>query len=94
MSAVYMLRAFRRVFLGPPKTVPTHAAVESSVAAPVAVGDLFGSQRWALAILLVGLVVVGFRPGMLVNLVRPALEPASTSPGTAIVQPAAALPPS
>ena len=30
MSAVYMLRAFRRVFLGPPKPAPTHLPAEGA----------------------------------------------------------------
>ena len=76
MSAVYMLRAYRRVFLGPPKPQPAHAHADGG-AAPVAAGDLFGSQRWALALLMVGLVVVGFRPSVLVNLVRHSLQPAA-----------------
>ncbi len=41
----------------------------------MAVGDLVGGQRWALALLMIGLVVVGFRPGVLLNLVRPSLQP-------------------
>ena len=74
MSAVYMLRAYRRVFLGPPKPLPAHAHTDGG-AAPIAAGDLLGSQRWALALLMVGLVVVGFRPSVLVNLVRHSLQP-------------------
>ncbi len=74
MSAVYMLRAFRRVFLGPPRAPLAHQSTEG-VAAPAAMGDLVGGPRWALALLVIGLVVVGFRPGVLLNLVRPSLQP-------------------
>ena len=103
MSAVYMLRAFRRVFLGPPKSLPAHVHAEG-VAVPVAAGDLFGGQRWALALLMVGLVVVGFRPGVLLNLVRPSLptanslnvdsvQPSFSGVGPALDSPGAAVPP-
>lgn len=63
MSAVYMLRAYRRTFLGEPN--PETAATTLS--------DLTGHRRWALALLLVGLVAVGFRPALLVNLLKPIL---------------------
>ncbi len=80
MSAVYMLRAFRKVFLGPPRTAPTHLPESGAAVAPVATGDLIGSRRWALALLMVGLVVVGFRPGVLLRLIRPTLESSVTVP--------------
>ena len=70
MSAVYMLRAFRRVFLGEPRVTP-----DNLPAAPFgAFTDLVGGRRWALALLVVGLVVVGFRPGVLMNAVKPAIH--------------------
>ena len=87
MSAVYMLRAFRRVFLGPPKTALAHSSAEDA-AAPIGLSDLVGGQRWALALLMAGLVVVGFRPGVLLNLVRPALQQASGQDVESVQQPA------
>ena len=65
MSAVYMLRAYRRVFLGEP------AAVSDEATAPLS--DLFGGRRWALVILMAGLLTIGFRPSLLVNLLKPAV---------------------
>ncbi len=62
MSAVYMLRAYRRVFLGEPR--------EGEAAAT---SDLSGNRRWALALLLVGLITIGFRPSLFVNLLKPIL---------------------
>ena len=70
MSAVYMLRAYRRVFLGEARVTS-----ENVPAAPaVAFADLTGSRRWALALLIVGLVVVGFRPGTLADSIKPAIN--------------------
>ena len=90
MSAVYMLRAYRRVFLG-----KSRVAEGDVPAAPAdAFADLVGGRRWALALLITALVVVGFRPDVLVNAIRPAINyslPADTGkpvPETA-AQPAA-----
>lgn len=67
ISAVYMLRAYRRIFLGERKA----PAGEQHPG----FGDLTGKRRWALVLLMAGLVVVGFRPSVLLNLVKPALTP-------------------
>jgi NADH-quinone oxidoreductase subunit M len=67
MSAVYKLRAYRRIFLGEAREQPTGATRP-------ALTDLFGSQRWALILLIVSLLVVGFQPSVLVDAVRPALQ--------------------
>ncbi len=70
MSAVYMLRAYRRVFMGKPRVTEGDAP-----AAPAnAFADLVGGRRWALALLITALMVVGFRPDLLVNTVRPAVD--------------------
>ena len=70
MSAVYMLRAYRRVFLGEPRV-----STENVPAAPTgAFADLVGGRRWALALLIVALVVVGFRPDVLLNPIKPAIN--------------------
>ena len=69
ISAVYMLRAYRQIFLG---TVRPEVAGHSGVN-QVAVGDLAGGRRWALGLLVAGLVVVGFRPQVMLNLITPSL---------------------
>ncbi len=91
MSAVYMLRAYRRIFLGEARVSP-----DSVPAAPAgAFADLVGGKRWALALLIVGLVVVGFRPDLLLESVKPAIyyslpdEPGQPSAATAPLQPPA-----
>lgn len=63
ISAVYMLRAYRRVFLGPPGELPT--------ADPAA---LTLAQRLPLFLLLAALLVVGFYPSLLMNLAQPVLH--------------------
>ena len=85
MSAVYMLRAYRRVFLG-----KSRVSDDDVPAAPAgAFADLVGGRRWALALLIVALVVVGFRPDVLLNSIQPAVNyslPAETgkpAPATA-----------
>ncbi len=69
VSAIYMLRAYRRVFLGPLRSTSADVAAAGH---PVT-DDLSGNRRWALALLMAGLVVVGFRPGLLVNALQPVL---------------------
>ncbi len=89
MSAVYMLRAYRRVFLG-----ESRVRRDDAPAAPVgAFADLVGGRRWALALLIVSLVVVGFRPDILLDSIKPAIryslpaEPSEHAPAAA-AQPA------
>ena len=77
ISAIYMLRAYRCVFLGQLRRV----TADGQTAGLGSAGDLLGNQRWALALLLVGLVAVGFRPTLLVNPLQPVLTkllPANT----------------
>ena len=77
MSAVYMLRAYRQVFLGEARVTSDNVP-----AAPAAAfADLTGGRRWALALLIVGLVVVGFRPGTLVEAIRPSIQYALPTKG-------------
>jgi NADH-quinone oxidoreductase subunit M len=64
ISTVYMLRAYRRIFFGP---LPD-ALRDQTDAGP--------GIRWPLALLLAGLLVVGFQPSLLVNLIRPSVLPA------------------
>ncbi len=61
ISAVYMLRATRRIFMG-----------EAPADAPV-VADLAGAGKLAAILLLVALLVLGFCPNLLLNLLKPAL---------------------
>ena len=61
ISAIYMLRAYRRVFLGP--------LAERWAGLP----EISGLPRIAVAILLVVMLVFGFFPQILVNLIAPAL---------------------
>lgn len=77
MSAVYMLRAYRRTFLGEP------LAVAAEGGPPL--GDLLGNRRWALALLLVGLLTIGFRPSLLVNLLKPILTQRAPAAAEAVV---------
>ena len=59
ISAVYMLRAYRKTFQGEP------GETES-------IADLDGYERWPVIILIVTLLAVGFLPGVFVNLIQPA----------------------
>ena len=59
ISAVYMLRAYRKTFQGEP------GETES-------IADLDGYERWPVIILIVTLLAVGFFPGVFVNLIQPA----------------------
>lgn len=69
VSAIYMLRAYRRVFLGQLRRTQADAgAAEYSLAEDLAV-----SKRWPLALLVAALVVVGFQPKLLVDALKPVL---------------------
>ena len=73
MSAVYMLRAYRRVFLGQTsRSAPGAMAAETGTSQPK-LSDLLDGRRWAMVLLIVGLVVVGFRPRTLLDTVKPAI---------------------
>lgn len=90
VSAIYMLRAYRRVFFGHLREA--FAGGESTGTSKLS--DLVGGRRWALAILLVGLVVVGFQPGRLVRALNPVLIrtlPANVTGTTAAVLPPATV---
>ena len=63
ISAVYMLRAYRRIFLGTQN--------ERWAGLP----DLVGSPRIALTVLITVMLVTGFVPQLLVKLIAPALLP-------------------
>jgi NADH-quinone oxidoreductase subunit M len=91
MSAVYMLRAYRQIFLGERRVLAVAATAEHAhkPAELPHYHDLSVSRRWALYLLLAGLVVVGFRPRTLLNLVRPVMTQL-TETGAGAAQAAAA----
>ncbi len=60
ISAVYMLRAYRRVFWG-----SRGAAVKDDVA------DISPGARWVIILLIAALLVTGFRPGLLLEYLNP-----------------------
>ena len=62
MSAVYMLRAFRRVFKGEVSEISARGS------------DLTGAERLPAVLLLAALLAVGFVPGLLMNAIKPAVE--------------------
>jgi NADH-quinone oxidoreductase subunit M len=62
MSAVYMLRAYRAIFLGEPaRDMLTWT-------------DPVKSLRWPVILLLAGLLIAGFAPGVFLAYVRPSIE--------------------
>ena len=69
ISAVYMLRAYRRVFLGPvrPELASFAGQEQTSFADPAV------QTRWALGLLIAGLLIFGFRPQIMVGLIKPSL---------------------
>ena len=82
VSAIYMLRAYRNVFLGKMRHEPDEVQVDHGTS----LTDLLGNRRWSLALLLAGLLVVGFQPRLIVNPLRPvlsALLPANVVDATA-----------
>lgn len=63
ISAVYMLRAYRAVFLG-----------ECDTKRWKSLPDLRGTERWAVILLLAGLLLAGFWPKPFLDLLTPALN--------------------
>jgi NADH-quinone oxidoreductase subunit M len=61
ISTVYMLRAYRRIFFGP---LPEALREQTDVGI---------NTRWPLVLLLAALLVVGFYPSALVNLIKPSI---------------------
>ena len=97
MSAVYMLRAYRRTFQGPLRAefapAPATGTIDPDVAAvPVVLGagrgDLPNFLRWPIVLLLVGLVIVGFQPKRMLDKITPGLaaliNPATSQADTAV----------
>ena len=68
ISAVYMLRAYRKIFMG-------DAMKNSPVAkANTPMSDLTWGERLPLLLLLGALLIVGLRPGLLLDLLTPTIE--------------------
>ncbi len=63
ISAVYMLRAYRAIFMGPPN--------EYVKAAP----DLAPALRWPIVLLIAATIIVGFFPNTLLHILRPTFAP-------------------
>ena len=59
ISAVYMLRSYRKTFQGDCGETGT-------------IPDLSGAERWPVIVLIVALLAVGFFPGVFANLIEPA----------------------
>lgn len=60
ISAIYMLRAYRRIFWG-----ARGSAVGDGIA------DVSSGVRWAVILLLAALLLTGFRPGLLLDFLNP-----------------------
>ncbi len=73
MSAVYMLRAYRRVFLGATNRSAPDAMQTDTGAGRPDLSWVTAGRRWAVVLLIVGLIVVGFRPSALLDTVQPAI---------------------
>lgn len=78
ISAVYGLRAYRNIFMGPR---------DPAIAAPTT-GDLNWADKWPIVMLIAALLLVGFMPDLLLKYVAPvseafapAAEIATQSPG-------------
>lgn len=63
ISAVYMLRTYRKIFMGPPGELPVNDPP-----------PLTASDRVPLFLLLGALLVVGFQPNLLIHLSQPVIE--------------------
>jgi NADH-quinone oxidoreductase subunit M len=62
ISAVYMLRAYKRIFLGEP------------AGRTLALTDTIGSSRWPIILLIATLMITGFAPRTLLNYVKPSVQ--------------------
>lgn len=70
ISAIYMLRAFGSVFLGKP-----HSRLDPDLA------DTGAGNRFVFGLLTAALLLFGFAPGLVTNLVVPAIQAASSLAG-------------
>jgi NADH-quinone oxidoreductase subunit M len=62
ISAVYMLRAYKQIFMGP---------TAKSVAGWT---DIVGAARWPVLLLIAALMIAGFAPRTVLNYVKPSVE--------------------
>ncbi len=82
ISAVYMLRAYRRIFQGEPSAAmitvdeatpsPTLGLTAAVTEKPALDGVTF-DLRWSLILLVAGLLIVGFYPRRLLDMIAPSL---------------------
>ncbi|MBV9127590.1 MAG: NADH-quinone oxidoreductase subunit M [Verrucomicrobia bacterium] len=83
ISAVYMLRAYRRIFQGEPAVTDEKASSAVALTEP-ALSETAGARsvlpaalapalRWPLILLLAGLLLVGFYPRRLLDMIAPSL---------------------
>jgi NADH-quinone oxidoreductase subunit M len=63
VSAIYQLGAVKAVFFGPFKEKFAHAQDLTTFA-----------QRWPYLMLIAGLLILGFAPGVLLNLIQPSVK--------------------
>ncbi len=63
ISAIYMLRAYRRIFWGTRGAVVTEA-----------IADVSPAVRWSVILLLAGLLITGFRPSLLLDYINPVFD--------------------
>ncbi len=70
ISAVYMLRAYRQTFLG---AVRSEVVGQPDLGQTTSRGDLVGSQRWAIGLLVAGLLIIGFKPQVMLDLLTPSI---------------------
>ncbi len=78
LSAVYMLRAYRRVFLG--ESASTSIAGDAAPVHALTLTDPTDQRRWALVLLVVGLIAVGVHPSMIVNPIKRLMRASLTAP--------------
>ncbi len=65
ISAVYMLRAYRKMFMGSPSKLSGDTS---------GLTDLTWAERLPLLLLVIALMIIGFRPGIFLELLTPTLE--------------------
>lgn len=63
ISAIYMLRAYRRIFWG-----------RRGIAVTEGIADVSPAVRWSVILLLAGLLITGFRPGLLLHYINPVFD--------------------
>jgi len=93
LAALYVLWLYQRVFNGPVRGNALvsvgdgpGAATDPSVGAPKAVKDLSGRERWVLAPMVVLILLLGFYPKPLLDIVNPSVNATLQSVGVSVSQ--------